>query len=538
MSTESSSTRLLVGGSVYSPGTPEATAMVVTDDTITWVGTDAVGRSLHPGAEVVELDGAFVAPGFVDTHVHATAAGTALLGLDLTGVGSLRECLAAVAEHASVHPTGVVWGQGWDDSTWPEQRPPSRAEVDGCAPDRVVYLCRVDAHSALASTPLLERTPGVTERAGWSPDGPLSQEAHHLVRESARALLGPAHRAAAQLALLDRAAARGVVCVHECGGHEIAGVEDFRELLTLEHGVQVHGYWGEAVSSAEQGREVLGATGAHGLAGDLFVDGSLGSRTAWLRAPYCDDDAAGTGAAYLDVDAIAAHLRACTELGVQGGFHVIGDGGVAAVTAALGRVVAELGGPAVATRGHRMEHLEMIDAAQAALLGGWGVQASVQPVFDALWGGEDGLYAQRLGPERALALNPYATLAAAGVGLALSSDTPVTPLEPWAAVRAAVHHRTPGAGISPRAAFTAATRGAWRAGGVRDGLAGTLVPGAPASYAIWDVDELVVAAPASAVQRWSLDPRSGVPALPRLDPDAALPRCRATVHRGRTLYSA
>jgi hypothetical protein len=106
-------------------------------------------------------------------------------------------------------------------------------------------------------------------------------------------------------------------------------------------------------------------------------------------------------------------------------------------------------------------------------------------------------------------------------------------------VRAAVHHRTPGHGISPRAAFGAATRGAWRAGGVRDGIAGTLVPGAPASYTVWDADELVVANTASGsdpVRRWSTDPRSRVPALPRLDPDSPLPHCLRTVHRGTTIH--
>src|SRR6185503_13883126 len=114
-------------------------------------------------------------------------------------------------------------------------------------------------------------------------------------------------------------------------------------------------------------------------------------------------------------------------------------------------------------------------------------------------------------------------LAAAGVSLALGSDAPVTALDPWAAVRAAAHHRTPGSGISARAAFAAATRGAWRAGGTRDGVAGTLIPGAPGSYAVWEVDELVVGAPtessatSNAVQRWSTDPRSRVPPLPRLD---------------------
>jgi predicted amidohydrolase YtcJ len=146
------------------------------------------------------------------------------------------------------------------------------------------------------------------------------------------------------------------------------------------------------------------------------------------------------------------------------------------------------------------------------------------------------MYAHRLGPRRAAGLNPFALLASAGVPLAFGSDSPVTSLDPWSWVRAASHHHTPGSAISVRAAFTAATRGAWRAGGVRDGLTGTLVPGAPASYAIWETGDLDVSVPADTVQRWSTDPRSRVPVLPRLDPSDPLPHCRQTVHRGVVLH--
>ena len=159
-----------------------------------------------------------------------------------------------------------------------------------------------------------------------------------------------------------------------------------------------------------------------------------------------------------------------------------------------------MGQRAIAARRHRLEHLEMVDAEQAAALAGWAVTASMQPLFDAAWGGPDGMYATRLGGERAAGLNPFAALAAQGVLLAFGSDSPVTPLDPWASVRAAVHHRTPGSGLSARAAFNAHTRGGHRAAGVNDGVTGSLVPGAPAHYAIWDAAELVVAAPDSRVR--------------------------------------
>ena len=133
-------------------------------------------------------------------------------------------------------------------------------------------------------------------------------------------------------------------------------------------------------------------------------------------------------------------------------------------------------------------------------------------------------------------LNPLALLASQGVPLAFGSDSPVTSMNPWETVRAAALHQTPASAISMRASFAAATRGAWRAGGVRDGVTGTIVPGAPASYAVWETDELEIAAPDNAVQRWSTDPRSRVPALPRLRADDPLPRCRQTVHRGAVIH--
>ena len=163
-----------------------------------------------------------------------------------------------------------------------------------------------------------------------------------------------------------------------------------------------------------------------------------------------------------------------------------------------------------------------------------GLTASVQPAFDALWGGEDGMYAQRLGAGRARTLNPYAALLRAGVPLALGSDSPVTPLDPWGTVRAAAFHRTPEHRVSVRAAFTAHTRGGWRAIGRDD--AGALVPGAPADYAVWRTGELVVQAPDDRVARWSTDPRSGTPGLPDLSPGGDLPVCLRTVVGGRTVF--
>ncbi|MDG5484256.1 amidohydrolase [Mycolicibacterium gadium] len=530
-------TTLLLNGRVHSPAMPDASALAVRDGVVAWLGRDDVGRAQYPDAQIVDLDGAFVAPAFVDSHVHLTATGLTLIGLDLRRATSLGHCLQLLGDYARAHPNGAVWGHGWDESGWPERTPPSTADIDEAVGDRPAYLARVDVHSAAASTALRRLAPGLAGARGFSTEQPLTADAHHLVRAAARDGLTTEQRRHAQLAALDAAAALGIVAVHECAGPEIGGLDDWNEVRGIDHGVEVVGYWGEAVSSAAEARDLIARTGARGLAGDLFVDGALGSRTAWLHSPYRDaPDCCGN--AYLDTDAIAAHLRACTEARITAGFHVIGDAAAGAVVDAFERVVELFGAPAVAACGHRLEHLEMVTEDQAHRLGVWGVFASMQPNFDALWGGEHGMYAQRLGPERSRSLNPFALLASQGVPLAFGSDSPVTSMNPWATIRAATQHQTPGSALSARAAFAAATRGAWRAAGVRDGATGTLVPGATASYAIWDADELEVSAPSqsgsAAVQRWSTDARSRVPALPRLDD--AMPHCRQTVHRGVVIH--
>lgn len=507
--------------------------MAVRDGVVAWLGADDIGRAQFPDAQAVDLDGAFVAPAFVDSHVHLTATGLRITGLDLAGTESAEHCLRVIAAYVSRHPGRPVWGHGWDDTDWP--RPLTTAEIDGVLGPLPAYLARVDVHSAAASSALRDLVPGLAAVSGFDPELPLSADAHHLVRAEARRLLTWPQRDEARRAALDAVATAGIVAVHECAGPDIGGADDWQELRELDHGVEVVGYWGEAVSSAAQARALVDATGARGLGGDLFVDGALGSRTAWLCEPYTDATDR-TGAEYLDGATISAHLTACTEAGLSAGFHVIGDAAVTAVVDALDGVVQRFGAPAVARCGHRLEHLEMVSAEQAAKLGQWGIVASMQPSFDALWGGEDGMYARRLGAQRAAGLNPLALLASAGVPLAFGSDTPVTSIDPWSWVQAASHHQTPGSAISARAAFAAATRGAWRAGGVNDGVTGTLVPGAPASYAVWETDGFDVSAPADTVQRWSTDPRSRVPALPRLRSGDPLPRCRQTVHRGVVIH--
>jgi predicted amidohydrolase YtcJ len=520
-------TVLLRRGEIHSPADPFATAMVVERGHVAWVGSEGAADAFADGVdEVVDLDGALVTPAFTDAHVHTTATGLALTGLDLSGAASLEDALARVREFAAARPHDrVLLGHGWDASRWPGGRPPTRAELDEATGGRPLYLSRIDVHSAVVTTALLDL-------AGHVPgpvDGPLTGDAHHAVRAAALASVSPAQRTEAQRAALAHAVSLGIGTLHECGGPEISSEDDFTGLLRLaaeEPGPRVVGYWAER--DVHKAREL----GALGAAGDLFVDGALGSHTACLHEPYAD--AGHTGTAHLDADAVAAHVVACTEAGLQAGFHAIGDAAVTAVVEGM-RAAAEKVGPArLRAARHRIEHAEMLTADTIAALADLGLTASVQPAFDALWGGEDGMYARRLGAQRARTLNPFAALLRAGVPLAFGSDSPVTPLDPWGAIRAAAFHRTPEHRISVRAGFTAHTRGGWRAVGRDD--AGVLVPGAPADYAVWRTGELVVQAPDDRIARWSTDPRSGTPGLPDLTPGRDLPVCLRTVVGGRTVY--
>jgi predicted amidohydrolase YtcJ len=522
-------TTLYRRGRVRSPADPFTTALLVDGGTVAWVGSESAADALMPDV-TVDLDDAWVAPAFVDAHVHTTTTGLALLGLDLSDAPSLAAALDRVAQAARATRGAPVLGTGWEEDGWPERRPPTAEELDRASYGGVVYLARADCHSAVASSALLAAAPAARGLPGFEADGLVKEEAHSEVRRAAFTGLTRAQRREAQRTARRHAASLGIACLHECGGPGIDGEDDFLALLALaaeEPGPQVLGYWAE-LGGVQRARDL----GAAGAGGDLFVDGSIGSHTACLGARY--DDAETLGYSYLDSEQVTAHVVACTQEGVQAGFHAIGDVALTTVLDGYAAAAGQVGVDALRAARHRVEHVEIPLPWHLEQMARLGLVASVQPAFDAKWGGPDGLYAQRLGDERTVASNPLAALAAAGVPLAFGSDAPVTPLDPWGAVRAATHHHTPQSRLSARAAFAAHTRGGWRAARVES--AGELVPGAPATFAVWELPgELVVQAPDERISAWSTDPRSGVAGLPDLSgPD---PVCVRTVVDGRVVHS-
>ncbi|MEU3456238.1 amidohydrolase [Micromonospora sp. NPDC006766] len=509
------------GGMLHCPADPRATALLVRDGRIAWLGEDADAPSAD---RVVDLAGALVTPAFVDAHVHATDTGLALSGLDLSGVRSAGELLAAVSAFAAGVPgDAVVLGHGWDESSWAERALPDAAALDRAAGGRRVYLSQASIHSALVSRALLAACPEAAGAVGYDSSGWLRRDAHHVVRAAAFGSVTRLQRVAAQRRALAHAASLGIAAVHECGGPEISDEEDFTGLLGIS-GVglpEVYGYWGELLGAA-RARE-LGAVGA---GGDLFADGALGSRTAHVSAAYLDGESGGCGHGYVTAEQVRDHLLDCAAHGLQGGFHAIGDAAISTVLDGFAGAAQRVGVDRLRAARHRVEHAEIMSKRLIAGFVEYGIVASMQPAFDRLWGGAGRMYESRLGLSRSLESNPMGAMHSVGVALAFGSDSPVTPLDPWGSVRAAAAHHNPAQRMSVRSAFAAHTRGGWRA--VHLDNEGVLALGAAATFAVWSTP--------AGVQR-------GLPVLEAEDPElrgaddpTPLPVCRLTVLRGDVIY--
>lgn len=526
-------------GSVYTAADPFATAMLVDGGAVAWVGSEQAASSIADSTmDIIDLRGALVAPGFVDSHAHLTETGVALGSLALDGIRSAREILDAVA---AAPGNGPVLGHGWDESTWVDATLPTAEELERASGGRPVFLARADVHSALVSASLAHSA-GLVGLDGFDGGAMVRRSAHTAARRLVRRFPEEVLRGHQRRALAE-AASHGYVAMVEIGAPHIGGIKDLRMAAgwngrsNEDPLPEVLPYWGELASSEEDARRILDqlGCGVRGLAGDLNIDGSIGSRTAALRSGYTDAPD-NSGNLYLSVDEAAAHLAACSLLNIQGGFHVIGDAGLDAAVAALELAAAEVGGQRVRAAGHRLEHVEMADAAAVAALAKYSVTVSAQPAFDAAWGGPGGLYGKRLG-ERSKAMNPFASFYSAGVPVCFGSDSPVTPLRPWQSVRACLQHHNEDERISARAAFLGHTRAGWRAAKYANPMAGQLVPGAPASFAVWEVEELMVQVADGRVQSWSTDPRARTPLLPALDTGSD-PVCLQTVRDGMELFAS
>nr|WP_281497272.1 amidohydrolase family protein [Ornithinimicrobium sp. F0845] len=470
---------------------------------------------------VVELDGALVTASFCDAHVHLTMTGQGLDGIDLSGTRSVGEALRLI-ETAARHLRGrPVYAHSWDETKWVEKRPVTATELDRATYGGVVYMPRVDAHSASVSSAMaaVARVHGLD---GWDGNGIVSRDAFAAVTTAFTSGMTDADRQHYLDLALRTAAERGIGLIHETGGEHLTAFADVQHVLEAGRRPGVPAtvaYWGQLVGDRAEAAHLGEFLGVMGLAGDLCADGSFGSRTAHLLEEYAD--APGHGYSYLTADEIAAHVIACTRAGLQAGGHVIGDAALHTMAEGFRRAAQEVGVDTMIASRHRWEHVELPDAEVLATMAELGIWASVQPAFDGLWGGTEGMYAARLGEARALATVPLRSMVDAGVRIALGSDSPVTAIDPWQAVQYAVWHHNEDERLTVAQAVSAHTAGGYE---LAERPGGTLTVGAPASYVVWDL-------PADG-------PPAGADGLPDLaaEPDLPLPIARLTVVDGHLAF--
>jgi predicted amidohydrolase YtcJ len=452
---------------------------------------ERVGSGEPPSADrVVELPGATILPGFVDAHVHLSGTGMLLSGLDLGNAGSREEVLASARAFALDRP-GPVLGQGFDETRWEDPSFPAMEDLDAVS-DEPLILVRADGYVSLVNGPALrasgiEALPGVEVDPQGRPTGALRGEANARVQRWYFDALPDTVVGDAQLRAAALAASRGVTCVHEMAIPDKRGRRDVEVLLAQRDQLPLDLITYIADLDIPY---VMDLTHPR-IGGDLFLDGSIGARTAALLVPYADADHRGD-LAYED-DQLAEFLHNAHLAGLQCGLHVIGDAAIEQALRVWERVYSALdsrGRRHFRARRHRLEHFEMASNAQVERAAALGLAISVQPAFDALWGHQSQLYERRLGRERAWGMNPFRTLTNRGLEVGGGSDSPVTPLDPMLGIWALESHHDPEQRLSREQAVRMFTVGAARLAHLEK--KGRLEPGSAADFAAFEPDPFEV----------------------------------------------
>jgi predicted amidohydrolase YtcJ len=487
---------LIVNARVWSGEPLAADAVVVERDRVTAVGEGRTLRPRVPEARVLDAEGATLTPGLTDAHIHFVPWARSRRQPDLHGARSREEALARVRDALEKQPAdgSPLVGRGWDENGWLQA--PDRAALDAIAPHRPVLLHRHDFHAlwvnsaALAAAGLGRGTP---DPEGGRFERDVAGELTGLVREHAvRAFLALEDRAGPAVAdaLLDEAAAElhaeGITAVHDYQRNEadarwMRSLAARRALRVLQHvGPE------QLRTAAEDGRRgAVGDAWFRWGALKLFADGTLGSRTAAMLAPY--DDTPGTGMVLLSPRELEQEIARGAAAGFSVAIHAIGDAAVRNTLDAIERNREALGALALPPR---IEHAQLVDPADLARFARLGVAASMQPQHFT----SDAPVARRAWGERCRHAYPWRSFLDARVPLAFGSDAPVEPPLARLGLASAVARLTadggplePDQAIPLDAALTAYTSGAaYLAGGLLG--PGVIRTGEWADLVVWDRD--------------------------------------------------
>ena len=454
----------------------------------------------------VDMKGRVLLPGFIDAHGHVIELGFRALALDLSDTTSLADAQAKVRAYAAANQDRKwVLGGGWNQEKWGLGRFPTAADLDAAVGDRPVWLSRADGHASWANSAALKAA-GITARAvsppggriekvGGQPAGVFVDAAQELVAKAVPQPL-PKERDQAFLQAQRILLGYGVTATADMG----TSIDDWLTYRRMGDigalRVRVMSY-GLGVETALQ---VGGAGPTPWLYADrlkmggvkLYADGALGSRGAWLKAPYADAPGQ-TGAGFMTDAQLQNRMSRAAMDGWQVAVHAIGDRANAQVLDAIDEMVETYKGD----RRWRVEHAQVVDPADLPRFGRNGVIASMQPTHAT----SDRTMAEaRLGPARLAGAYAWNAMLRVGGKLAFGSDFPVEKPDPWAGW-AAAFTRADAAGepfggwrpeerVTREQAWWAFTGGAAYAGFAEDKF-GELAVGQRADFIIVDRDPLL-----------------------------------------------
>lgn len=426
---------------------PAASVLAVKGDKILYVGGDA---NLHKGprTRVVDLEGQFVVPGFIDNHTHFLSGGFQLASVDLRSAKTPQEFIQRLADFASNLPEGRwITGGDWDHETWGGELP-KKEWIDSVTARNPVFVNRLDGHMALANSLAMrlakvgkqtkEVAGGTIVRdAGGSPTG--------IFKDEAMGLIYPAIPEASSDALdealvraMDHALSLGVTQVHDVGSYGgFTDLETYRrnagKLKVRIYSMVPVGAWArmaEYVAGNGRGDAMLRWGGLKG-----FVDGSLGSTTAWFYAPY-DDEPNTSGLLVNDTLQLREWILKADSVKLHVAVHAIGDRANDWLLGVYSEAEA-LNGPR--DRRFRIEHAQHLTRKAISQFAELGVIPSMQP-YHAI---DDGRWAEkRIGPERIKTTYAFRSLLDASAKLTFGSDWTVAPLSPLEGIYAAVTRQT------------------------------------------------------------------------------------------------
>jgi predicted amidohydrolase YtcJ len=459
-------------------------------------------------------------PGFDDAHVHIGQSALAKLAVSFKGVLSLAEFQQRIRESLKDHEPGEwITGFGWDQTLWPDKRDPTREDLDAVSTAHPMFFSRVDGHVAVANS-LALKLAGVSRETADPPAGHIVRDAQsnepagllqedgamNLVYAKIPAPSNEERRRGIELVLAD-AARTGVTSLQDNSYLEITTDVSFsKQNFLIYQQLRKEGKltariteWLDftlPVAKLEELRGEWGSTDSWLKTGALkgFLDGSLGSRTAALLAPY--SDAPNTsGMLHMDPEKLKSMAIERDRAGFQLAFHAIGD---RANQVALDTFAAVVGANGPRDRRDRVEHAQVVAPEDFARFGKLGVVASMQPshlLDDERWA------ADRLGPERSRGAYAWRSMEQNGVHLAFGTDHPVEPINPLRGLYACLTRQLPQGGASWQPQESLPMKDCLRAYTVGSAFAefeekrkGMIVPGMLADLVVYPVDINQIAA--------------------------------------------